>query len=75
MCIRDSRKTIYYNTFNVTSLLTEKNAIAIKLGNGRMFPMRLEKAYKTPFFGYPKDVYKRQAWFRRSIASRFSSIW
>ena len=50
----DYRKTIYYNTFNVTSLLTEKNAIAIKLGNGRMFPMRLEKAYKTPFFGYPK---------------------
>ena len=50
----DYRKTIYYNTFDVTSLLTEKNAIAIKLGNGRMFPMRLEKAYKTPFFGYPK---------------------
>ena len=50
----DYRKTIYYNTFDVTSLLTEKNAIAIKLGNGRMFPMRQEKAYKTPFFGYPK---------------------
>ena len=50
----DYRKTIYYNTFNVTSLLTEKNAIAIKLGNGRMFPMRQEKAYLTPFFGYPK---------------------
>lgn len=45
----DYRKTIYYNTFDVTSLLTEKNAIAIKLGNGRMFPMRQEKAYKTPF--------------------------
>ena len=44
----DYRKTIYYNTFDVTSLLTEKNAIAIKLGNGRMFLMRQEKAYKTP---------------------------
>lgn len=50
----DYRKTIYYNTYDVTSLLTDKNALAIKLGNGRMFPMRLEKAYKTPFFGYPK---------------------
>lgn len=50
----DYRKTIYYNTYDITSLLAEKNAIAIKLGNGRMFPMRQEKAYKTPFFGYPK---------------------
>ena len=50
----DYRKTIYYNTYDITSLLSEKNAIAIKLGNGRMFPMRQEKAYKTTFFGYPK---------------------
>lgn len=34
--------------------MAEQNVIAIQLGNGRMFPMRLEKAYKTPFFGYPK---------------------
>lgn len=50
----DYRKTIYYNTYDVTSLLGENNAIAIKLGNGRQFPMRLEKPHKTPFFGYPK---------------------
>lgn len=51
----DYRKTIYYNTYDVTGLLTEgKSCVAIVLGNGRQFPMRLEKAYKTPFFGYPK---------------------
>jgi len=50
----DYRKTIYYNTYDVTELLADSNAIGIMLGNGRQFPMRLEKAYKTPFFGYPK---------------------
>lgn len=50
----DYRKTIYYNTYDVTSLLGDNNAIAVKLGNGRQFPMRLEKPHKTPFFGYPK---------------------
>lgn len=54
----DYRKTIYYNTYDVTTLLSDDtakgNAIAIMLGNGRLFPMRQEKASKTPFFGYPK---------------------
>ena len=39
-----------FTTIRSMSLRSDqKNAIAIKLGNGRMFPMRLEKAYKTPF--------------------------
>ena len=51
----DYRKTIYYNTFDVTkNLSVGKNAIGIVLGNGRYFPMRQEKAYKTPVFGFPK---------------------
>ncbi len=52
----DYRKTIYYNTYDITSFLSQDNAnaVAIKLGNGRFFPMRQEKAYKTPFFGFPK---------------------
>lgn len=50
----DYRKTIYYNTYDITHLIDSKNAIAIKLGNGRFFPMRLNKSYKTPFFGFPK---------------------
>ena len=51
----DYRKTVYYNTFDVTSLLTTgQNAVGMVLGNGRFFPMRQEKAYKSPVFGYPK---------------------
>lgn len=51
----DYRKTVYYNTFDVTRLLKEgQNAIGITLASGRFFPMRQEKAYKSPVFGYPK---------------------
>ena len=51
----DYRKTIYYNTFDVTPLLTtSQGCVGIVLGNGRYFPMRQEKAYKSPVFGFPK---------------------
>ncbi|MBQ7421672.1 MAG: family 78 glycoside hydrolase catalytic domain [Prevotella sp.] len=64
----DYRKTIYYNTFDITSLLSFPlvsnneegsfpngwNAVGIVLGAGRYFPMRQEKAYKSPVFGFPK---------------------
>lgn len=58
----DYRKTIYYNTFDVTkevlakgsSNINNKVAIGITLGNGRFFTMRQEKAYKSPQFGFPK---------------------
>ncbi|MBR0489779.1 MAG: family 78 glycoside hydrolase catalytic domain [Prevotella sp.] len=58
----DYRKTIYYNTFDVTkevlakgsSNINNKVAIGIALGNGRFFTMRQEKAYKSPQFGFPK---------------------
>ena len=51
----DYRKTILYNTFDVTSLLTADNAIGVTLGNGRFYTMRQHyKPYKMPNFGYPK---------------------
>lgn len=52
----DYRKTVYYNTYDVTEPLNASHTacLAIMLGNGRLFPMRQEKPYKTPFFGYPK---------------------
>ena len=51
----DYRKTIVYNSFDVTGLLTENNAIGVTLGNGRFYTMRQNfKPYKTPTFGYPK---------------------
>ena len=51
----DYRKTILYNSFDVTSLLSAKNAIGVTLGNGRFYTMRQNfKPYKTPTFGYPK---------------------
>ena len=52
----DYRKTILYNSFDVTSLLTQnKNAIGVTLGNGRFYTMRQNyKPYKITNFGYPK---------------------
>ena len=51
----DYRKRVLYNAFDVTGLLkADGNAIGVVLGNGRFFPMRQNKPYKTPVFGYPK---------------------
>lgn len=51
----DYRKTILYNSFDVTSLLSSSNAIGVTLGNGRFYTMRQNfKPYKIPTFGYPK---------------------
>ena len=57
----DYRKTIYYNTYDVTkaltahlSPLTSNVCLGITLGNGRYFPMQQHKPYKIPVFGLPK---------------------
>ena len=51
----DYRKTVLYNSFDVTSLLSAENAIGVTLGNGRLYTMRQNyKPYKIPTFGYPK---------------------
>lgn len=51
----DYRRSVMYNAFDVTDALRQDaNAIGVILGNGRMFPMRQNKPYKTPVFGYPK---------------------
>ena len=53
----DYRKTIYYNTYDVTkelSTLTSHVCLGIILGNGRYFPMQQHKPYKIPVFGLPK---------------------
>lgn len=60
----DYRKTIYYNTYDVTEtientpLVCEGTAkcicLGIVLGNGRYFPMQQHKPYKIPVFGLPK---------------------
>ena len=57
----DYRKTIYYNTYDVTevlasptSSLTSHLCLGIILGNGRYFPMQQHKPYKIHTFGYPK---------------------
>jgi alpha-L-rhamnosidase len=51
----DYRKTVIYNTFDVTSLLSSKNTIGVTLGNGRFYTMRqAQKPYKITNFGYPK---------------------
>ena len=50
----DYRKTVLYNTYDITGALKEKNCIGVVLGNGRLFPMRQNKPYKAPVFGFPK---------------------
>lgn len=53
----DYRKTIYYNTYDVTSALAtpdKRICLGITLGNGRLFPMQQHKPYKIPVFGLPK---------------------
>ena len=53
----DYRKTIYYNTYDVTTHFlhhTSNICLGIVLGNGRLFPMQQHKPYKIHSFGYPK---------------------
>ena len=52
----DYRRTVYYNTYDITEELQSgsKNALAVVLEAGRVFPPRQEKPYKTPYFGLPK---------------------
>ena len=58
----DYRKTIYYNTYDITPVLKGQASgvtpqalcIGIALGNGRLFPMQQHKPYKIPVFGLPK---------------------
>ena len=50
----DYRKTIYYNTYDVTKYLSSRTCLGIALGNGRVFPMQQHKPYKIPTFGFPK---------------------
>ena len=67
----DYRKTVLYNSYDVTSLLRSQadNAIGITLGNGRYHFMRQNyRTYKIHNFGYPKvpdepgivEIYGRQ---------------
>lgn len=51
----DYRKTILYNTYDVTSLIGSNNALGVVLGNGRYYTMcQNYKPYKINQFGYPK---------------------
>ena len=50
----DYRKTILYNTYDVSALLTDAQAtIGIVLGGGRYFALRQNKPYKNTNFGLP----------------------
>ena len=51
----DYTRNVKYNTFDVSSRLTQGNhAIGVVLGNGRFFAMRQSKPYKQKTFGFPK---------------------
>lgn len=60
----DYRKTIYYNTYDITEHIVNAPLVCegtgqcfclgVVLGNGRYFPMQQHKPYKIHTFGYPK---------------------
>ena len=52
----DYRRTVFYNSYDVTSQLQQgANAVGVTLGNGRFHTMRQNyKPYKIADFGYPK---------------------
>lgn len=52
----DFRKSIYYDVHDVTAAIMQSGnpVVGIILGNGRTVPMRYQKHYKCPFFGFPK---------------------
>ena len=51
----DYRKSVMYDSFDVTKQLDKENAIGVVLGNGRYFTMRQNaKPYSIINFGYPK---------------------
>ena len=50
----DYRKTIHYQTYDVTRQMTDSFAVGIVLGNGKYFPPRQNKPYKNTMFGLPK---------------------
>ena len=50
----DYRKTIYYNTYDVTANVADSFAVGIILGNGKFFAPRQDKPYKNTTFGLPK---------------------
>ncbi|MBQ9400555.1 MAG: family 78 glycoside hydrolase catalytic domain [Bacteroidales bacterium] len=55
----DYRRTIFYNTYDVTSLLSKDNAVGVALGPGRYYAMQQHyKPYKVANFGYPKLWFK-----------------
>jgi alpha-L-rhamnosidase len=58
----DYRKSVLYNTFDVTSEVKKgKNAIGTVLGNGRFFTMRPKyKPKKINEFGFPKMLFQME---------------
>ena len=51
----DYTKTVFYNTYDVTSLLvTGKNVIGVILGNGRYFAMRKDEPFLMHNYGFPR---------------------
>lgn len=50
----DYRKTVYYNTYDVTAAVADSFAVGIILGNGKFFAPRQDKPYKNTTFGLPK---------------------
>ena len=50
----DYRKTILYQTYDVTPLMADTTVVGVVLGNGKYFAPRQDKPYKNTTFGMPK---------------------
>jgi len=66
--VSDYFKRAYYNSFDVTSMVTSgKNAIGVTLGNGRFFSMRpIPFSYVDPntHYGFPKLLFQLEVEFK-----------
>lgn len=54
--LTDYDKSVKYNTFDITTLLNNKNTISVVLGNGRFFSTRYTGSGRMRHFGFPKMI-------------------
>ena len=72
--VSDYRKTVYYNTFDVTTLLSKgKNLIAVALGNGRYVSMRIPGDPNMAHYGSPRLIAQLEVKYKNGTYETIAS--
>jgi alpha-L-rhamnosidase len=69
----DYRRSIYYNTYDVTENMADSFTVGVILGNGKYFAPRQDKPYKNTVFGLPKCRLNIIVEFTDGSQQRFST--